>query len=413
MLAKKLGGRIVGKSPKINGVWMLIDKGEFFIPIAGSIPNLTIIEQSVLWDFIPHINRLSKLRVSRKIANIVSSMFFFLLKVDRKQLPMTREQAERYIEENTSVVDGHEYQIPFRRIFPAVSIAFNKKILDGIYPTYFRDGKLILDGEKLSRRLTQLLQSDVGVISQGEDRKNIFLLTDYFLAIKKMKRPLSDIEINEFLAGSTFLIYNHIYDNKHIKFLPEPTYDNVKIIAEQLPRYFDNGRIILDSVQMKNGLMKFLASDITVGNFYTIENYYAYNYDFEGSVFMGDQFGDWIDVVNNIGNLELENTTQPLNKYPYTMSLLDNWIAWIQNVAGGVREGALMVAYNWMEKHYNSGYETRGVVPDVDKYKINEWYIKDGEWHVDIVNGRGGDERELNILRTENHYAAIIKINNR
>ena len=424
-LIQKLGGNIIGSSGgQVDGIWFTVGfgatQGKYFIPTSEPNADLLVLDALTLWDLIPRNNRLEQLRFARRRANILLSIFLYYLRLFKKQLPLSTGDARKFIDAHTVVRDGHQYDIPFYRILPIVDGNTQRALgqLTERYPGYIESGKIIIDSKDLQERLHSVLLSDVGVFVQTSRDNTLYKLAEYVADVHKMNRPLTDAQIDTFMEQHIVFIFNHIYADTTIESLPESSRENLVEIADKLPSYFDGKKLILDTPAQRVKLKHFLQSTIPIGNTYVIDNYYAYNYNFNGrddeQTFIGEeQFTNWIKIYGAGDNLYISKSTQPANEFPYVMEFPDPvGLGWVQNTALGTREAALSVAYGWIERGVNTGYATAPSETDDEatlRYNITEYFIHDGEWRENkIILDPSQPTLSILVVPQNKYYSAIL-----
>lgn len=410
-IIQSLDGEAIAKSVSTHGIWFrarLMDTpgtptGVFFIAIQPQETiNLPVRDSLTLWDTIIKGHRLEQLRSTRRKANILTSILFFLLRLNNKKLPLSDEKIGEFISEFITVDDGHRYDIPIRRLLPPLGINPDTVIglLNHDFPSYVSDGKLVLDSGVALERVKQLLKSDVGIPRQDSLMKNIFLIAEFMIG---MARPADERSITRFIEDSTVMMNGYKYEEISLKKIPSTMDELVGVV----PKFFDaTKKLIIGFPELRSILIDFLSSDVPIGEFYAINNYFAYNYDFEirpnEKVFIGEQqFTDYIGMYQNFGNVYISNETRPGNPFPYFMKF-PSGVGLVQNTEYGTKEAALGVLKYWKEHSYNPGF--KGGDDQSDTGKIIEYTIQDGQW---ITRTEGvGDEYTL--LKSGDYFSAVI-----
>lgn len=414
-IIKNIDGDPIAKSgSETPGIWFqarLMDDSvmvtSFFIPTSETVPmNLQVQDELVLWDTLKRDNHLNQLRVARKNANTFTSILFYMLRFLNKKLPMSDENISAFIDDYTIVKANHVYMAPSGgRIFPPIGGGEDMNPLDDlerIYPSYVSGGKLICTSD-IIQRMPQILKSDIGIYRHDPLLKNIFMIAEFMTG---GKRPLPERDVVEFIERLTIIINGYNYDDVSLKKMPSTMDELISIV----PKFFDsNKKLIIGFPELRQIVANFLGSDVPIGEFYTISNYFAYNYDFtshpDEKVFIGEQqFTDYMGVYKNFENIYVSDETQPGNPFPYFMKFPFG-VGIVQNTESGTKEAALSVLKHWKTYSFNPGFKVE-VYPIPSGAKIVEYSIEDGQWVKSERAGDAGDEYLL--LKSGDYYSACI-----
>lgn len=419
---RKLGGTIVGISNKINGYWFYVNNetAMYFIPISDKPQDYQVIFDITLWDGILHKNKLMQMRKSRKLANILLSFFYYLLRINKLSLPLSIDDATKFLNSNTVIIENHEYNIPNKRILPVITSDKDKILRDiNNYSSYIQNGRLIITSGEMKNRFLKILQSDI-YISQGDKIFQIIIgYVKYLLQLNKKTRPMEPGDVENFISRNIIVINEHKY------YEIKPNYPDIlqdqQVINTQLPvNYFDNGKLILNSNEMKKIIIKFLSTNVELGDIEVIKGFYEYNYDFPQqpnvNIFIGEeQFKNYIKVVSvekDVLNVYTQTKTNPVTSFPYVMKFPE-FYGIVQNTYSGTLESALSVSYNWYYKNMNTGFDTdeiNGIFDDYDG-DIIEYNIVDGEWSNKTLKvAKKSYTKPLFVLGVKNYYSSILKV---
>lgn len=411
-IIKNIDGTPIAKSASDTpGIWFqarLMDDSVggsvFFIPTNEEPMALPVRDEHILWDTLKNENHLNQLRIARKNANTFTSILFYILRLFNKKLPMSDENINSFIDDYTIVKENHVYITPSvgGRILPPIGDGLDPlNELERVYPSYISNGRLICTLD-IIQRIPQILKSDVGIYRHDPLLKNIFMIADFMTG---GKRPLPERDIIEFIERSTIIINGYKYDDVSIKKVPSTMDELVGIV----PKFFDSSKkLIIGFPELRQILSNFLGSDIPIGEFYTISNYFAYNYDFishpDEKVFIGQQqFTNYMGVYKNFENIYISDETQPGNPFPYFMKFPFG-VGIIQNTEYGTKEAALSVLKHWKTYSFNPGFKVEVDSTLKQGIKIVEYSIEDGQWKS---RSEGvGDEYLL--LRSGDYYSACI-----